>query len=135
MEIILDHSLGRDPSLHRKTRPDLAMREAERLQGILQENATPYLRVLGNRYRALAILANNMPQEAVELLNETIDYARAQKAGLEVEAYLYTTLAEALIAIGADSARSTAIEARDLARRRAMRIAEAEADRLLMSLG
>jgi adenylate cyclase len=120
---------------HRKTRPDLAMRQAELLQGILQENATPYLRVLGNRYRALALLGNNMPQEAVALLNETIDYARAQKAGLEVEAYLYTTLAEAQIAIGSASARSTAMEARDLARRRAMRIAEAEADRLLMALG
>ncbi|HXN88154.1 MAG TPA: hypothetical protein VN890_02170 [Methylocella sp.] len=44
-------------------------------------------------------------------------------------------MAEAQIAIGSASARSTAMEARDLARRRAMRIAEAEADRLLMTLG
>ncbi len=120
---------------HRRTRPDLAKQQAELLQGILQENATPYLRVLGNRYRALAMLANNSPEEVVDLLNETIDYARAQKAGLELEAYLLTTLAEARIATGSALARSAAIEARDLARRRAMRIAEAEADRLLMALG
>ena len=74
------------------------------------------------------MLAGNAPEGVVDLLNETIDYARNQKAGLELEAYLYTTLAEALIAIGSASARATAIEAKDLARRRAMRLAEAEAD-------
>jgi class 3 adenylate cyclase/tetratricopeptide (TPR) repeat protein len=120
---------------YRKTRPELAIQQAELLQDALRENATPYLRVLGNRYLALAMLANDTPQEAADLLRETIDYARAQKAGLEVEAYLYTTLAEALIATGSAVARSTAIEARDLARRRAMRIAEAQAERLLMTLG
>ena len=120
---------------HRKTRPDLAIREAELLQEMLQENATPYLRVLGNRYRALAMLAGNAPEEVVDLIHETIDYARTQKAGLELEAYLYTTLAEALIATGSASARTAAMEAKDLARRRAMRLAEAEADRLLAVLG
>ena len=120
---------------HRRTRPDLARDQAELLQGILRENATPYLRVLGNRYRALAMLANDRPEEVVDFLNETIDYARTQRAGLELEAYLLTTLAEARIATGSALGRSAAIEARDLARRRAMRIAEAEADRLLMALG
>lgn len=131
----LVNARGTKIECHRRTRPDLAIREAELLQDMLQENATPYLRVLGNRYRALAMLAGNAPEGVVDLLNETIDYARTQKAGLEVEAYLYTTLAEALIAIGSASARATAIEARDLARRRAMRLAEAEANRLLIILG
>ncbi|MDE2062774.1 MAG: hypothetical protein KGJ00_10205 [Bradyrhizobium sp.] len=86
------------------------------------------------RSRALVMLGGNAPEGVVELLRETIRYARTQKAGLELEAYLYTTLAEALIALGSASARETAIEARDLARRRAMRLAEAEADRLLALL-
>lgn len=120
---------------HRGNRPDLAVKQAERLQEVLRENATPYLRVLGNRYRALALLANNTPQEAADLLVETIDYARTQKAGLEIEPYLLTILAEAQMATGSSEARSTAIEARDLARRRAMRIAESEAERLLANLG
>jgi len=120
---------------YRTSRPDLAVKEAERLEAVLRENVTPYLRVLGNRYRALALLANKKPQEVVDLVTETIDYARTQKAGLEVEPYLLTILTEALIATGSAEAKSTAIQARDLARRRAMRIAEAEAERLLASLG
>lgn len=119
---------------HRRNRPDIAIAQAERLQDVLRENATPYLRVLGNRYRALAMLADDKPQDAVILLTETIDYARTQKAGLEIEPYLLTILTEALIATGSDQARSTAIEAKGLARRRAMRVAEAEAVSLMTKL-
>lgn len=116
---------------HRKTRPDLSVQEVENLRAALRENVTPYLRVLGHRYQALALLAESRPDEAVVLLNETIDYARAQRAGLEIEPFLLTILAEALTATGSDQARATALEARDLARRRAMRVAEREAEEIL----
>jgi class 3 adenylate cyclase/tetratricopeptide (TPR) repeat protein len=119
---------------HRRNRPDIAVAQAERLQDVLRENATPYLRVLGNRYRALAMLANNTPQEAVDLLTETIHYARTQRAGLEIEPYLLTILTEALIATGSGQAKSTAVEATELARRRAMRTAESEAVQLMTIL-
>ena len=78
----------------------------------------------GNR-RALALLANNTPQEAADLVIETIEYSRTQKAGLEIEPYLLTILTEALIATGSAEARTTAVQARDLARHRAMRTASA----------
>jgi hypothetical protein len=91
--------------------------------------------VIGNRYCALALLAGGAPDEAVDLLTETLDYARAQKAGLEIEPYLLTALAEAMIATGSSAARATAIEALALAQRRAMRNAEREACALLTSMG
>jgi class 3 adenylate cyclase len=119
---------------YRKTQADLAVKEAERLRDILQKNATPYLRVIGNRYCALALLAGGSAQDAIDLLTETLGYARTQKAGLEVEPYLLTALAEAMIATGSPAARATALEALDLAQRRAMRSAEQEARALLASI-
>ena len=80
------------------------------------------------------MLANNAPQEAADLVIETIDYARTQRAGLEIEPYLLTILTEALIATGSGQAKSTAIEAKELARRRAMRTAESEAMQLMTIL-
>lgn len=120
---------------HRKTSPDLAVKEAENLRAALRENANPYLRVLGDRYGALALLADGRPQAAADLLKETIAYARAQNAGLELEPYLLTILAEALVATGSPSAPAMAAEAVDLARRRAMRVAEQEARALQSALG
>lgn len=38
------------------------------------------------RSRALVMLGGNAPEGVVELLRETIRYARTQKAGLELEA-------------------------------------------------
>ena len=119
---------------HRKARPDVAVKEAENLRATLRENANPYLRVLGDRYGALALLADNRPQAAVDLLSETIAYARAQNAGLELEPYLLTILTEALIAVGSPSAPAMAAEAVHLARKRAMRIAEQEASALQRKL-
>lgn len=120
---------------HRKARPDLAVMQAEKLQDILRENATPYLRVLGNRYLALGMLAGGAPQQAVDLLTETIEYSRAQRAGLEIEPYLLAILAEALIETGSTEAASVATQAIDLARQRAMRIAESQALDLMAGLG
>jgi adenylate cyclase len=119
---------------YRKTRTDIALDEAAQLRAILQKNATPYLKVIGNRYCALALLAGGTPHDAVDLLTETLDYARSQKAGLEVEPYLLTALAEAMTATGSSAARATATEALGLAQRRAMRNAEREARALLMSM-
>jgi adenylate cyclase len=120
---------------YRKTRAELAVEEAGRLRAILHKNATPYLKVIGNRYCALALMAGGSPNEAVDLLTETLGYARTQKAGLEVEPYLLTALTEAMIATGSPAARATAAEALGLARRRAMRSAEREARALLASMG
>jgi adenylate cyclase len=103
----------------------------ERLREALQGNETPYLRVLGNRFVAIGMLANGEAGEAADLLKGTIDYARAQRAGLELEPYLLTLLAEASMMTGFPEARAVAAEARDLARRRAMRTAELEAAALL----
>jgi adenylate cyclase len=126
----LVNALGTKIEAARRNRTSPA-KETERLQAALKGNETPYLKVLGNRYSAIALLAKGSAQEAVDLLSHTIEYARAQRAGLEVEPYLLTTLAEGLLLAGSPDARMVALEARDLARRRAMRIAEAEADRLL----
>jgi tetratricopeptide (TPR) repeat protein len=119
---------------YRKDRPADAAHEAEQIRGILRENATPYLKVLGNRYCAIATLADGAAADAVNLLNETIGYARTQRVGLEVEPYLLTALAEALMATASPEARAVAIEARDLAQRRAMRTAELEAIAVLASI-
>jgi hypothetical protein len=91
--------------------------------------------VLGNRYKAIALLADGAAQEAVDLLSRTIEYARVQKAGLEVEPYLLASLAEGLMLVGSADARTVAIEARDFAQRRAMRVAAAEASALLKAIG
>jgi hypothetical protein len=65
--------------------------------------------VLGNRYRAIALLADGLAQETVDLLSRTIEYARTHRAGLEVEPYLLVTLAEGLMLVGSADARSVAI--------------------------
>ena len=119
---------------HRRTRPELAVKEAENLRAALRENANPYLRVLGDRYAAVALVADNRPQAAVDLLTETIAYARSQNAGLELEPYLLTILTEALMATGSPQAPAMAAEAVDLARKRAMRIAEKDASALQRAL-
>jgi len=119
---------------YRKNQAELAVKEAEQLRDILQKNATPYLRVIGSRYCALALIAAGSPQQAADLLTETLGYARTQRAGLEVEPYLLTALAEAMIATGAPAARATVTEALGLAQRRAMRSAEREARDLLASM-
>ena len=119
---------------YRKTRADIAIGEAAQLRAVLEKNATPYLKVIGSRYCALALLAGGSPHDAVALLTDTLGYARAQKAGLEVEPYLLTALAEALIATGSSAARAAAAEALGLAQRRAMRSAEREARALLTGM-
>ena len=111
------------------------VKDAERLVAALKGNETPYLKVLGNRYKAIALLADGAAQEAVDLLSRTIEYARVQKAGLEVEPYLLASLAEGLMLVGSADARTVAIEARDFAQRRAMRVAAAEASALLKAIG
>jgi adenylate cyclase len=119
---------------YRKTRADIAIGEAAQLRAVLEKNATPYLKVIGSRYCALALLAGGSPHDAVALLTDTLGYARAQKAGLEVEPYLLTALAEAMVATGSSAARATAAEALGLAQRRAMRSAEREARALLTAM-
>jgi hypothetical protein len=116
---------------HRNGRSDDVMAVADELRALLKENETPYLKVIGGRYRALALLASGAPQLAVDLLVETLAYARAHRAGLEIEPYLLTALAEALVATKARNAPLVAREAKHLAQRRAMRTAEAEAERIL----
>ena len=119
---------------YRKTRADIAIGEAAQLRAVLEKNATPYLKVIGSRYCALALLAGGSPHDAVALLTDTLGYARAQKAGLEVEPYLLTALAEAMVATGSSTAHATAAEALGLAQRRAMRSAEREARALLTAM-
>jgi class 3 adenylate cyclase len=116
---------------HRHGRPGDVMAVADALQSLLKDNETPYLKVIGGRYRALALLVSGAPQLAVDLLVETLGYARRHRAGLEIEPYLLTALAEALVATRAESAVLVANEAKDLAQRRAMRTAQAEAERIL----
>lgn len=126
----LVNALGTKIESARKNRTPIA-KEAEQLRDILRGNETPYLKVLGNRFSAIALLAAGSTQEAVDLLTQTIIYARAQRAGLELEPYLLGTLAEGLMITQSPAAKDVAIEARDLARRRGMRIAELEAIMLL----
>ncbi len=124
-------AMGLKIEVYRHARPGDAIAVAEKLQSLLQENETPYLKVIGGRFRALALLSGGAHQEAVDLLGETLTYARAHRAGLEVEPHLLTALAEALLATRADNAAAVATEARLLAQKRAMRAAEAEAARIL----
>lgn len=126
----LVNALGTKIEAARKNRTSMA-KEAEQLRDILRGNETPYLKVLGNRFSAIALLAAGSTQEAVDLLTHTIIYARAQRAGLELEPYLLGTLAEGLMITQSPAAKDVALEARDLARRRGMRIAELEAAILL----
>lgn len=126
----LVNALGTKIEAARRNRMPVA-KEAEQLRDILRGNETPYLKVLGNRFSAIALLAAGSTQEAVDLLTHTIIYARAQRAGLELEPYLLGALAEGLMITQSPAAKDVALEARDLARRRGMRIAELEAAMLL----
>lgn len=111
-----------------------AAAEAAQLGDVLRGNETPYLRVLGDRYLAIALLAEGRAEEAVGLLTRTVAYARTHRAGLELEPQLLTTLAEALTITRSPLAAKIAGEALVLARRRAMRLAELDATKLLETI-
>jgi class 3 adenylate cyclase len=114
-------------SASRTGRPAQALEDADRLSELLRGNETPYLKVLGNRFQAIALLANGSAEPAVTLLTDTLAYARKHRAGGEMEPFLLATLAKALALTRDRGAHAAATEAVAVAKRRAMRAAEQDA--------
>ena len=118
----------------RTGRPAQALEDADRLNDLLRGNETPYLKVLGNRFQAVALLANGSAESAVKLLTDTLHYARTHHAGVEMEPYLLAALAKALALARDQGAHAAATDAVAVARRRAMRTAEQEAFQVVQQI-
>ena len=104
-----------------------AMADAQRLHALLQNNETPYLKVLAGRFEALALLSAGQAEQAERLLADTLSYAQTHRAGLEMEPFLMVARAKALVMSHSPQAQAAAAAAAALARSRSMRTAEAEA--------
>ena len=102
-----------------------AMADAQRLHALLQNNETPYLKVLAGRFEALALLSAGQAEQAERLLADTLSYAQTHRAGLEMEPFLMVARAKALVMSHSPQAQAAAAAAAALARSRSMRTAEA----------
>ena len=72
-----------------------ALELADVLDAALKGSETPYLRVLGGRYRGLAHHASGDSARAIDELQAALDYARDHRAGLELVAQITSILAQA----------------------------------------
>ena len=112
-----------------------AMNAANQLdETVAAKNASPYLSVLGNYCRGIALLAANEPAESRKKLREALELSRSSRAGLEMECVILANLAEASFGETAAEALLLAQEARHLAQRRSQRVAELFANTSLIRL-
>jgi tetratricopeptide (TPR) repeat protein len=102
---------------------------ASRFDELLSGPLTPYVAVLKGHYRGVALLAQGRWAEARAQLTETLAYARSNRAGTELEPYILANLGDATA--GDDPVEAMAMEAlewlddaRELARKRTVRLAE-----------
>jgi len=106
----------------------LAEHYAEQVRLQAEQSGSPYIRVSARSCKAITEMVSGQFAEAADEFSRTLDYARRRRAGLESEARLLADLANARRLSGDfDEARRRAIEAIDVARRRAARIPECQA--------
>jgi len=98
---LLDGELGQVDTLHKALAIGIQIEAAARtgdghsalkstafLDDVLNGSETPYLHVLGRRYRGLAYLANGERNRAIQELQTALDYAHENRAGLEMTAQI-----------------------------------------------
>ena len=100
-----------------------ALEAASELESIANQNSSPYVSVLTNYFRGIALLVACENEKAHERLSKALEQAYHDRTGLELE----STLANLSDTLGRDQAQA-AIEmveqAQALARRRSQRVAE-----------
>jgi adenylate cyclase len=98
------------------------------------KNASPYLSVLSQYFRGVALLVMNDPARSRQQLQSALELSRSSRAGLELEPLIMANLAEASREESMPQAVHLAEEARLMARRRSLRVAELFANTSLMRL-
>jgi len=91
---------------------EAALTRAQQALEIAERIGSPFSRVLAQGFLGKAMILSGHAEEAIPLLEDTLRTARERRTGLETEARLLASLAQALLAVGElDRARAMAEEA------------------------
>nr|WP_249151073.1 adenylate/guanylate cyclase domain-containing protein [Bradyrhizobium sp. JYMT SZCCT0180] len=101
-----------------------AFEAAGELESIARQNSSPYVSVLTNYFRGIALLVAGENEKAHERLSKALEQAHRDRTGLELEPLMLANLSDSFGNDQATEAIEIANRAQALARRRSQRVAE-----------